>query len=324
MSEAVKPQSELSALDREPFAWLRERDIDLLLCCELHADGAFTSYIERVVGLDGATFEGAWVSHSELNGESDLLIAWQATSGKHIVLVENKIAAGFQPDQAARYAERARSWEVQEKVASARTMLLAPQAYVASAHGEPFDYFVTYEDICSAMRSASDPRSRFMAEALEAGVAAYHRGYVANADPFVSSAWQVLWEIAGESTPKLNMSKPTSKPAKSTWIYFREAEGLSSLRNRVLLVYKAERGHADLQFRGADVTELSGRVASLLHPTMEVHKAGKSSSIRMSVPSIDFSSDVGGQREEAQFGFAACEQLRKFFLVHRDALLVQP
>lgn len=59
-------------LKRSSYAWLRERDIDLLLCAELHVPGALRHKFEEVLGVGDVTFEGAWVSLAELEGENPL------------------------------------------------------------------------------------------------------------------------------------------------------------------------------------------------------------------------------------------------------------
>lgn len=43
---------------RTPFAWLRERDIDLLLCAEIHAGEAATRMLARIAGAEAAGFLG--------------------------------------------------------------------------------------------------------------------------------------------------------------------------------------------------------------------------------------------------------------------------
>ena len=83
---------------RKPTEWLRERDVDLLICSELHVDGG---PLQRLFlgGWNGgvATFGGAWVSHRESDGETDIVVSFVSESEVLVLLVENKISAGFQP-----------------------------------------------------------------------------------------------------------------------------------------------------------------------------------------------------------------------------------
>ena len=104
-------QMPIDALEaRSPFSWLRERDIDLLLCAELYACGGLKNLLACRVGYPNSEFWRAWVSHAEGDGESDLVVAFETKDGLVLALVENKIAAPFQPEQAQRYAARAQRW----------------------------------------------------------------------------------------------------------------------------------------------------------------------------------------------------------------------
>ena len=175
--------------DRTPFGWLRERDIDLLLCAELHHDGALRRLFERRLGCDGAKFSGAWVSVAELEGESDLVIAWKRDDSTVLALVENKIAAGFQPDQGLRYRKRADRWGREPGIGECTTVLIAPEQYMDWPGSTEFRHHLSYEDLASRLRKEGDPRSEFLADALEAGTGLYRRGYVAVPDAAVSSVW---------------------------------------------------------------------------------------------------------------------------------------
>jgi hypothetical protein len=86
------------------------------------------------------------------------------------------------------------------------------------------------------------------------------------------------------------------------------------------VVYKAERGQADLQFRGVPQLVLSDAVNDLLLDGMDVVKASGSSSIRISVPIVDFRAEPCSQVGGIEEGILACERLRAFFAQHRQIL----
>jgi hypothetical protein len=161
-----------------------------------------------------------------------------------------------------------------------------------------------------------------LAEALEAGVEALRRGYVMTPDDAVSQMWLACWKLCLQVAPKLNFDEPNLKPGRSTWFYFRNAEGFSDPdRRRAVVVYKAERGEADLQFGSTSVAQLSQRSQGILQPSMKVVPAAKSASIRINLPAIDFSRPPEDQRQAIVEGLAACELLRSFFVMHRGKLL---
>lgn len=296
--------------NRLPFAWLRERDVDLLLCSELHARGNVAELLASKVGDAGAAVIGAWVSHAEIDGESDLVVELLGARGRTIALIENKVSAHFQPEQGARY--RARASRASDAGLRAVTVLVAPAGYLERNECQQFDVRIAYEEIAAAAEAAEDQRSVFFANALIGAIESYRRGYVAHPDAEVSGWWTACWQIASRETPRLRLQEPGPKPGRSTWIYFRDAEGFERGCGAVV-VYKAERGQADLQFAGTSAAELAGRVQSALRPDMRVVPAAKSASIRLAVPAIDFNSSSSEQGPQICAGLQACEQLRALY-----------
>ena len=71
--------------DRPPIGKLWERDIDLLLCSELHVAGPLRQRFADLWGTEIDGFEGAWVSHDDEDGELDLVItgATSLSAGIH-------------------------------------------------------------------------------------------------------------------------------------------------------------------------------------------------------------------------------------------------
>lgn len=299
---------------RSSVGWLRERDVDLLICAELHVAGVLRDRFASLCTNDSVTFRGAWVSHADLNGESDLVVAFETGRTQHVLLVENKIAADFQPDQPERYAERAARWR-QEISGHVWTVLICPRDYRVRADCDLFDATLTYEDLIEALRTARDPRSAFLAQALADGIASCRQGYVLVPDETVTHIWTTIWDMASAEYPALQMEKPSAKPSRSGWIYFRRPSDFSeSDVKRSVIVYKASRGQVDLQFGNMSPGDLSAVVSGLLDPEMTVVKAAKSASVRLNVPTIDFGSRDGCQEDHIRTGLAQAERLRRFFL----------
>jgi hypothetical protein len=315
----VSPESPFEALlRRAPYSWLRERDIDLLVCSELHADGQLRRLFAERLGLPHETFAGSWVSHAETEGESDLIVKFDLNNRFTFAFVENKIAAMFQPDQGVRYLARANRWLVADRVARVATVLFAPAHYMSRSGAEDFEIAVSYEDAAAALRHDRDTRAHFLANALEAGVEALRSGYVVVPDTAVTDVWQYCWRTSLRVAPKLNFQEPGLKPGRSTWFYFREAEGFSRARGLAVVVYKAERGQADLQFSGMSASELLSIMRSFMDETMKVVTAAKSASVRIQVRPIAFAQPPAEQEAAIIEGFGACERLRALFAEHQD------
>ncbi len=301
---------------RSAVGWLRERDIDLLLCAELHVPGVLRDRFASLCTSNSVTFCGAWVSHADMNGESDLVVAFETGRTQHVLLVENKISAGFQPDQPERYAERAARWR-QEIAGHVSTVLICPRHYRVRADCDLFDATLTYEDLIEALRNAHDPRSAFLAQALADGIASYRQGYVLVPDETVTHVWTTIWDMASAEYPALQMEKPSAKPSRSGWIYFRRPRGFSeSDAKRSVIVYKASRGQVDLQFGNMSPGDLAAVTSGFLDPDMTVVKAAKSASVRLNVPTIDFGSREECDKDQIRTGLAQAERLRRFFLEH--------
>lgn len=87
-----------------------ERDIDLLILEELAVNEDFCRWlVRRLPGEPNyQNTLGAWHSVCDTTlGESDIVYAFVAATGKRIaVLIENKIGAPPQPEQAERYKQR--------------------------------------------------------------------------------------------------------------------------------------------------------------------------------------------------------------------------
>src|SRR5260370_28380496 len=103
--------SEPTMLDRPHFghflASINERDVDLLLMEEFHANDAFVEWFCSQLGINGARGDGAWHSVADVDGESDMILR-VVEAGRHIgIFIENKIAAREMDTQAERYHIRA-------------------------------------------------------------------------------------------------------------------------------------------------------------------------------------------------------------------------
>lgn len=113
---------------RKSVAWLAERDIDLLLAAESYAEQGFAEWFFAKCGDEPLLFEGAWVSVSETEGESDLVLLGSSAEKKVAFLVENKNLASFQPEQDERYRARARRMVSERECDRCLTVLIAPQS----------------------------------------------------------------------------------------------------------------------------------------------------------------------------------------------------
>ena len=170
-----------SAIDdlrnRAPAEWLRERDIDLLICCELWAEASpLHALLAGQWNHDPATFDGAWVSHRGADGDTDIVVSFTSNRKRLVLPVENKIDAHFRPSQPERYRQLAIDWKhLSGPSVDVDTVLLAPAEYLDSQGSDLFDHHLSYEELVDSLSEAVDPRSRFLAHMLREGINATGR-----------------------------------------------------------------------------------------------------------------------------------------------------
>ena len=137
--------------NRPPMQWLRERDIDLLICSELHSPGPLRDLFLGGWNSGVAEFDGAWVSCHDVDGESDIVASFKAGANVLILLIEDKIDAQFQPDQPGRYRARAQRWQASlSSQSEVQTVLLAPGEYSENEGSDLFDRQISYEDVIAS------------------------------------------------------------------------------------------------------------------------------------------------------------------------------
>ena len=220
--------------NRAPAEWLRERDIDLLICSELWAEASpLHALLAGQWNHGPATFEGAWVSHRDADGETDIVASFTSSRKRLVLLVENKIDAHFQPSQPERYRQRAIDWKhLNGPSDDVETVLLAPAEYLDSEGSNLFDRHLSYEDLVDSLSDAVDSRSRFLAHMLKEGIESHQQGYVPVTDETNTRVWQAFHDIASEETPRLRMRPPGDKPSGAGSYTFTPPEGFHLLKSR--------------------------------------------------------------------------------------------
>ncbi len=312
---------------RPPMQWLRERDVDLLICSELHSPGPLWDLFLGGWNSSVAEFDGAWVSWQDVDGETDIVVSFKAGDNVLILLIEDKIDAPFQPDQPGRYGARAQRWQASlSSQSEVQTVLLAPGEYSENEGSDLFDRQISYEDVIAALSGSGDPRPQFLVQTLKNGIESHKQGYTPQPSEATTRVWCAIWDCVNSEAPRLRMEEPISKPARAGFIYFNSAVGVSSTQTqgRAVIVYKPGHGNVDLQFPNTKVATLEDAVASVLDSDMTIAEAGESASIRLKVPRVDFGLPPDDQRDAIRQGVVAAERLRCLFIENRLLGLLLP
>lgn len=302
-------------LDWQWLECVAERDIDLCVLEELHVSATFRSwFLTQVFGPDPSdlNFLGAWHSICHvLLGESDLVALFAEGSGsKAAVLIENKINAQPQPDQAARYRARGRIG-IQEKLWSRfLTCITAPQAYLsATADAAEYDVRLSYESVRDWFRQAAstDERAAYRARLFDEAIGQHRRGYHSTPHPGVTKFWSDYWQLVNVEYPQLRMNRPGPIAAGSDWPEFRNTE--LGLGRRI--IHKFAMGVVDLELASArdDRDALADRNRAVLAEGVELVATGKSVSFRLRAPPVDRFADLAAQIDAVRVGLSAAARL---------------
>jgi len=314
-SESVESKERTAPLQ---IAGVSERDIDLLLLEEFIASDTFAFWFLKKVGLDVHSAPRviyAQRSVTQSVGESDLLVAIAEAGGDiHYLLIENKIAASFQPRQAARYRERGHEYQVQGLCKTYSTVLIAPDDYLGTtASRHDFDAVLRYEDILLwfGEQSALGSRAAYKQVLLSSAISKAKYGYQPIEDAAVTDFWKGYWRLAIDVAPELEMAEPKAKPSRSSFIYFRPG----TLPSGVAIVHKLSHGFLDLQFAnmGKQLSRLRVEFGSALIPGMTIERAANSGVIRLKVPLLYTGCPFSEQAKTARICLEQAAELLKWY-----------
>lgn len=157
------------------------------------------------------------VRHIGASGTADLVVRyWLGTNCTAMLLVENKIDAGFTPDQPARYAI---SRDAQRASAPAiATLLLAPAVYLAGSRlASGFDAALSYERL---LPMAVGMDGELIAIAIERAESPYEPVPVAAVMDFFAGYAELARNTAPDLVLKRNPNSAGARPEASRTIYF--------------------------------------------------------------------------------------------------------
>jgi len=247
-----------------------ERDIDLLFLEEFHASESFRQWFrDRVLNPQAAEakFINAWHSVTAPGlGESDLVLLFASTGGQRAaILLENKVDAPAQPDQAQRYRERGKLGVKRGDWDRFQTAIIAPSLYLArGGDAARFDAQLSYEEVREWFsKSEGEPsRSHYKSEVLAVAVERSVAGSNPVIDERVTRFYHDYWQCAAREFPELGLKDPGDRTRSSNWVGFRP-KGFP--KNRTIN-HKMDIGRVDLEIGGASVSvdELRAKYSHLL------------------------------------------------------------
>jgi hypothetical protein len=231
------------------------------------------------------------------------------------VMVENKIDAALQLDQAGRYRERAKSYQQQNLCDSVLTVIIAPEKYLKDhSKREGFDRHVTYENVLAWLEEndSQNPYHPYRAEILLRAIDRSREGWVFRPNEAATAFWAAYWDLANKLAPRLCMPRPSTMPPRSdvVWFYPPELE----TRKDIWLRHNLLGGSVHLLFKAWTAVSVQERFGASLRPGMQVVKAGRSARIQIEVPPIQQREAFTLAEAVVRNALKAGEQLLEFYL----------
>lgn len=305
---------------------LRERDLDFLLFEEFVSNPDFVAWFAKQVLPSRVSInpvpKRVCRSHIDITGESDVEVTLETGDSSEVImlLLENKITAGFQPDQAHRYQQRGETYKCSGEADDFVAVLCCPLAYCGDASSSKGFTVVTYEAIQTWLKSelAPGPRRRYKCLVLQRAIDKARLGYDPEDDELVTQFWQDYWDLMASRYPEFNMAKPGAKPGNSDWAVFHPAD----LGKDLMLRHKMAMGRVDLEIkgRGKQVSRLHAGLKDFLEPDMCVEQAAKSAAVRIATPCLDKRRPLKDQLENVRNGQDAAMRLYRWYIANKQVL----
>ena len=208
-------------------------------------------------------FEGLCsVSHSvgHTDGEIDLVVVLSVRRGPDQVervalLVEDKITAGFQPNQAERYRRFGNHGKTTARWEDYYTVLVAPHAYLSAGHG--FDQAISYEEIGTWVCPDDVKRREFKQRRIAEAIAKKNTTGVKIVDPVITAFHAAYYENMKRFNERhgtdLSMPPPKGVYSGETWFFLKSR----SLPPESGFRHRATAGAIELIFRNTPYEQTS-------------------------------------------------------------------
>lgn len=300
-------------------ASVAERDVDFVLLEELSVNDEFcdwfaTRCFERPVFRSrNQTLHS--VSESVL-GESDLEFIFESDdAGILAVLIENKISAVPQPEQAQRYVKRGENGKRDQKWNDFQTCLVAPKKYLnAGNSAAEYNVNISYEEILAffVSRRRRDERYAFKARLVREAIEQNRRGFQQVVSKEMTEFAKAYVADAKSRYPSCGVVEAKDRAAGNTWLSFRPAV----LRPGVTIEHQLTAGFAKLFFANAaaDIDHYRTVLKPFLPADVEPAVTGKSVQVSIAVPKIDpVARTFADQEVDARKGMDAVHQLIELY-----------
>jgi len=263
-------------------AWFAEHDIDIWLAEELRTNPAFGKSILAKLEIVGASVPAYKTRVSVMDDagrETDVEALFYIPSGQTVaLLVENKIKAGFQPNQMIDYLDRGRRGIKEGKWAAFLVLVFAP-AYrnMAAANLPASIRTLTFEEAASWLRTGTDDdrntyRASFLERAAKINVVS-----IETENPFVAQWWIAVYEMLSREFGDFFITSRKTIP-RTTYVNARCAGMAPYLR----LDLKGSQGQVELCFNNCTKQKLEYLTQKIKPENVRVVEYPKAAALQIS------------------------------------------
>jgi|HubBroStandDraft_2_1064218.scaffolds.fasta_scaffold105866_2 hypothetical protein len=292
---------------------VRELHVDFLLEEEFFANPTFLRDFVRAAKREDAPLDVIEVRHSAVDqhGEADLIVVYRVEGDRKVgLLIEDKIRAVFQPDQALRYDLRRKAGINTKSWDDCWTCLVAPRSYIEKGH--QFDVALPLELIKEWFAPDQPQRQHFKAEVIDRAIKKAETLGVQEVDlamtKFRRSYYESLNDFFRSAHIKATMGMPADSWKGENWFYLRS----NALPKGVHVHHKSDRGFVDLTFPDAHAERLTD-LRKCLEPGMKIEQTGKSVAIRLEVSSIIRFDDFEQEKDKVYEALTEVARLLDFY-----------
>lgn len=297
------------------FPKVEEVMTDMVLMDLVHSSPLFVGELCRHAEVDGNFIQGRRSVFDNAHGETDVEIILDTSSGRHGLLIENKIDAPLMNRQFERYHRRGKLGIDEGRWSSYTVVLFSPRSYFDHLPSEQkafVDRFIPYEEIIEFLRSI--PEFDFKRSVLEGASETRARGYVKSADATVMDFYRSYYEMAQSKYPQLKMELPGIRGANNTWALFKNVNGY----RRVDLVHKWMSIGCELSIPTNDVDAVRQAMVPLLETGMTFKPTKTVAYVNLRSAPIDHFADFDSLVPAIEEALQNLERLRLFSA--RDAV----
>ena len=294
------------------FDSVYERDMDMLIMRKISNDKDFVRkvFLETEFpaekGYNNAEFSIEQVAHSVMaeDGESDIEVILSIGKKKVALLIENKIDADAQPEQAARYSIRGNKAVERHDYDEFFVFIIAPEDYLKrNSEAQNYPCRISYKVIKNNLEDDFD--KAMMKYALsDANIVRLPR------DAKVTAFWDQLYDYLDENYRGIfdvHGHKGLERSGQAgQWISISCAKPYS-------IQIKSDRGYVDLEISGyADkFSQFSRDNKELIDKKqLYIRAASKSLAIRKYIGTIDFTQPFDSQVPALNEAFDAAKELQ--------------